>query len=75
MIPSRKVAGSNPNEVIGFFSIDPTLPAATWPYELCMFCERTWVDCNPLAIAHNYAAELKTFGYIIYLITLANAML
>jgi hypothetical protein len=29
---SRKVAGSSPDEVIGFFSIDLILPAALWPW-------------------------------------------
>jgi hypothetical protein len=29
---SRKVAGSSPDEVIGFFSIDVILPAALWPW-------------------------------------------
>jgi hypothetical protein len=29
---SRKVAGSIPDEVIGFFSIDVFLPAALWPW-------------------------------------------
>jgi hypothetical protein len=29
---SRKVAGSSPDEVIGFFSIDLIIPAALWPW-------------------------------------------
>jgi hypothetical protein len=29
---SRKVAGSIPDEVIGFFSIDLIFPAALWPW-------------------------------------------
>jgi hypothetical protein len=29
---SRKVAGSIPDEVIGFFFIDLILPAALWPW-------------------------------------------
>jgi hypothetical protein len=29
---SRKVASSSPDEVIGFFSIDPILPVVLWPW-------------------------------------------
>jgi hypothetical protein len=29
---SRKVGGSSPDEVVGFFSINLILPAALWPW-------------------------------------------
>jgi hypothetical protein len=38
----RKIAGSSPDEVIGFFSIDLTLSATLWPSNRNEYQEYSW---------------------------------